>query len=100
MNNGNAFDCVFDGTASTPGAGAGAIVDQWNWGYAVATLLQGSGGPRFTPNPNCNLLPAPTPGTTQLNMTVTLNVRDSLGRISATASNANVRVLPQGVCGF
>src|SRR5262249_7178203 len=98
MNSGNAFDCQFNGTTSTPSAGA--FVDQWNWGYTVATLIQQSGGPVLTPSPNCGLLPSPTPGTTQLNMTVTLTVHDSLGRTSATSSNANVKVLAQGVCRF
>jgi hypothetical protein len=33
-------------------------------------------------------------------MTVTLKVHDSLGNVSAVATDKVVRLFPQGVCGF
>jgi hypothetical protein len=33
-------------------------------------------------------------------LTVTLRIRDSLGNISAVATDSGARVLPEGACGF
>jgi hypothetical protein len=99
INNGNAFDCTFNGSAST----APGFIIAWDWAYTIAgAKSETTSGPTLNPNPNCGLFPpAPLPaGTTSFNMTVSLKVRDNVNVESAVATNNNVRVLPQGVCGF
>ncbi len=102
INGGNQFDCSFDGSAST--ASGGATVIQWNWSYTVSgTKSESSAGATLNPNPGCALLPNPSTvpaGTTFLQMTVNLVVRDTLGVNSTQTSNNNVRVLPDKLCGF
>ena len=39
-------------------------------------------------------------GVTSFTMTVTLKVHDNQGNVSAVAVNDDVRLLPQGSCGF
>jgi hypothetical protein len=100
-NSGNNFDCTFDGSASTPTSGATIIA--WNWLYSVATAKsQTTSVPTLAPSPGCVVIGTPPlpAGTTSLQMIVTLSVRDTSGRDSAPVTNNNVRVLPQGVCGF
>jgi hypothetical protein len=98
-NNGNTFDCRFDGSASTaPGA-----ITSFAWTYAVKTTKQESSTtPIFNPNPSCDLiLPLPTTKPPSLQMTVTLKVTDSQGNTSAIATNNNVSILPTNqACGF
>ena len=101
-NGGNGFDCVFDGSASTPTPGATIIA--WNWNYSVAgAKSETSSVPTLTPAPGCAVIgtgPLPA-GTTSLQMTVSLTVRDTTGTNSLVVSNGNVRVVPlAGSCGF
>ena len=59
--------------------------------------------PTLTPSPGCGLIPPASsapPGATSLQMTVTLQVRDSLANNSAVVSNANVKMLPNKLCGY
>jgi hypothetical protein len=99
-NNGNTIDCTFDGSTSTA---PGTIV-AWNWTYTVATTFsQTTSGPQLSmPSVNCSLIPPPPlpSGVQWFGMTVTLQVRDNLGNVSAVVADSGVRLLPQGVCGF
>ena len=92
--------CTFDGSTSTA---PGTIVG-WDWTYTVATTIsQTTTTPVLAmPSANCALLPVPPlpAGTTSFPLTVTLRIRDSLGNVSAVATNSGARVLPQGACGF
>jgi hypothetical protein len=51
---------------------------------------------------SCSLIPAaPLPaGTGWLTMTVKLKVRDELRNVSSEGIHADVRLLPQGSCGY
>jgi hypothetical protein len=99
-NNGNTIDCTFDGSTSTA---PGTIV-AWNWTYGVATTFsQTTSGPQLSmPSVNCSLIPPPPlpAGVQWFGMIVTLQVRDNLGNVSAVVADSDVRLLPQGVCGF
>jgi hypothetical protein len=99
-NSGNTINCTFDGRPSTA---PGAII-AWDWSYGVArTFAQTTFGPVLTmPSVDCSLLPPPPlpPGNPWFLMTVTLTIHDDQGNVSALARNNNVRLLPQGVCGF
>jgi len=102
-NNGNSFDCTFDGSAST--ASAGATVNLWNWTYTIGgTKSESTTVPTLTPSPGgCSLIPPASsapPGATSLQMTVTLQVRDSLAANSTVVTNANVKMLPNKLCGY
>jgi len=102
-NNGNSFDCTFDGSAST--ASAGATVNLWNWTYTIAgTKPESTTVPTLTPSPGgCSLIPpassAPS-GATFLHMTVTLQVRDSLAANSTVVTNNDVKMKPNHLCGY
>jgi hypothetical protein len=99
-SDGASLQCTFDGTLSTA---PGTIVG-WDWTYTVATTIsQTTTTPVLTmPSATCALLPAPPlpAGTTSFPLTVTLKIRDSLGNVSALATDTGARVLPQGACGF
>jgi hypothetical protein len=99
MNSGNSLECTFNGSTSTA---PGRIV-AWDWTYTVATTIsQTTAGPLLeTPSANCGLLPPPPlpAGTTSFPLVVTLRIHDSLGNVSAVASET-ARVLPHGMCGF
>jgi hypothetical protein len=100
INNGNAFDCTFNGSASTsPGT-----ITFWDWTYTISgTKMESKSTPQLSPSPNCGLLPSPLPSPKPgfLQMIVKLKVRDSLGNTSAEAVNSNVKILPTGAaCGF
>jgi hypothetical protein len=100
IDSGHSLDCTFDGSASTA---PGTIV-AWEWSYTVATTItQTTSGPRLTvPNANCALVPPPPlpAGVPSFKMAVTLRIHDSLGNVSAAAVATDIRVLPQGACGF
>ena len=103
-NGGRTLACTFNGSTSTA---PGPIV-AWEWTYgvpsgklfsqttSVATLKD--------PDVDCSFLPSPplpaAPADQFFKLTVTLRVRDSLGNVSAVATNPNARVFPSGVCGF
>ncbi len=100
-NAGNTLNCTFDGSTS---AAPGNIVS-YQWSYKVATTLtQTTPGPLLTgPAATCAWLPSPplpAGGPLWLPLTVTLQVRDDLGNVSAVATNAGARVFPKDVCGF
>jgi hypothetical protein len=97
---GTALDCTFNGSAST--ASPGGTLNQWSWTYSArGSKSQTTTTPTLAPTPDCVLLGSGPPGTTSLQMTVTLAVRDTLNATSAVATNNNVSVIPQpGVCGF
>jgi hypothetical protein len=46
------------------------------------------------------LPPPPIPATGFLAMTVTLKIHDDAGNVSAVAANDQIRLLPQGSCGY
>jgi hypothetical protein len=102
INAGNTINCTFNGSTSTA---PGTIV-AWDWTYRVATTFsQTTTGPVLSmPAVTCSLLPAPplppAPANQWLPMVVTLRVHDSLGNVSAVATDSNVRLFPQGACGF
>jgi hypothetical protein len=93
--------CTFDGSTSTA---PGTIVG-WDWTYrtVATTISQTTTTPVLAmPSASCALLPAPPlpAGTTSFQLIVTLQIRDSLGNVSAIATNSGARVLPEGACGF
>jgi trimeric autotransporter adhesin len=102
INGGNTINCTFNGSTSTA---PGTIV-AWDWTYGVATTFsQTTTGPVLSmPAVNCTLIPPPplppAPANQWLPMTVTLKVHDNLGNVSAVATDRDVRLFPQGVCGF
>jgi hypothetical protein len=96
---GAALDCTFNGSTST----APGTITAWDWTYgAASTRSQTTSGPMLTNPPfSCNLLPsAPTPAGASLSMTVKLVVHDSLGNVSAESVHTDIRLLPQGACGY
>ena len=103
-NGGNTLNCTFNGSTSTA---PGTIV-AWDWTYGVpgATIFSQRTTTAVLTQPavNCSFLPSPPlpapPADQFFKLTVTLKVTDSLGNVSAVASNPNARVFPSGVCGF
>jgi len=100
-NSGTTLNCTFNGSTSTA---PGTIV-AWDWSYAVAgKFTQSTTGPVLSkPSVDCSLLPAPPLPAGALpwfTMTVTLTIRDEMGNVSAEAVNKDVRLMPQGACGF
>jgi hypothetical protein len=100
INGGTALDCTFDGsTSSAPG---NVTAYDWTWSVSTTAKAQTTTGPVFASPPfNCTLLPPPPlPATGFLPMTVTLKIHDDAGNVSALATHAGVRLLPQGSCGY
>ena len=97
---GTALDCTFDGSASSaPGS---ITAYDWTWSVGKNQKTQTtSGSVLATPSFSCSMLPPPPlPATGFLTMTVTLKIHDDAGDVSPVASNAAVRLLPQGSCGY
>jgi hypothetical protein len=99
-NGGATLDCTFDGTSSSaPGA-----LTAWDWTYGVAKSNAQTTGGGILANPafDCSLLPAaPLPtGVSYLTLVVTLVVHDNQGNVSTKAVHNDVRLLPQGACGY
>jgi hypothetical protein len=99
-NDGATLNCTFNGsTSSAPG---NIVAWDWSWGVAT-TFTQTTTGPVLTlPHISCALIPPPPlPSDKQwFTMTVTLKVHDDLGNVSAVATNSDVRLIPNGACGF
>jgi hypothetical protein len=101
-NSGNTLNCTFNGSTST----APAPIVAWDWTYGVATTVsQTTTGPVLAmPAVSCSLIPPPPlpapPADQWFTMTVTLKVHDSLGNVSAVATNRIVRLFPDHNCGF
>ena len=97
---GNTLNCTFDGSEST----APGKITSWEWTYGVTTSRSQTTNTAVLSNPafNCTMIPAaPLPaGTGWLTMVVKLKVRDELGNVSSEASHTDVRLLPQGNCGY
>jgi len=98
-SDGQTLKCTFDGaTSSAPGT-----IVAWDWSFTVATTFaQTTSGPLLTmPAINCSLVPSPPlpPDTSWFKMSVTLKIHDDVGN-TAEATNSNVRLFPQGACGF
>jgi hypothetical protein len=99
VNSGNTINCTFNGSTST----APGTINAWDWSYGVATMFaQTTSGPVLTmPSVDCSLVPPPPlPAVGWLTMIVTLKVHDDLGNVSAEVAHKDVRLLPEGVCGF
>lgn len=102
INGGNTINCTFNGSTSTA---PGTIV-AWDWTYGVAkTFSRTTTGAVLTmPAVDCSVIPAPplppAPADQWFSMVVTLVVHDNLGNVSAPVSDREVRLFPQGVCGF
>ncbi len=99
-NDGKTLDCVFDGSeSSAPGK-----ITSWEWTYGAITSRTETTTTPVLDKPafDCSLIPpAPLPaGTGWLTMAVSLKVRDELGNVSAAATHGDVRILPQGSCGY
>jgi hypothetical protein len=101
-NSGNTLNCIFNGSTST----APTPIVAWDWTYGVATTFsQSTAGPVLSmPAVNCSLIPPPplpaAPADQWFTMTVTLKVHDSLGNVSAVATDRIVRLFPDHNCGF
>jgi hypothetical protein len=100
INGGAALDCAFDAsTSSAPGK-----ITAYDWTWAVAgspKALTTSAAILVNPSFSCSMLPPPPlPAMGALTMTVTLKIRDDSGNVSPVATNAGVRLLPQGSCGY
>jgi hypothetical protein len=100
INGGATLDCTFNGsTSSAPGP-----ITAWDWSYGVSSSAsQTTSGPMLSmPAFNCGLIPpAPLPeGVQWLTMTVTLIVHDNQGNVSSEAVNNDVRLFPNGSCGY
>lgn len=100
INNGTALDCTFNG--STSGAPGNITAYDWTWGVTGSPKAQTTTGPVFAnPSFSCGMLPPPPlPAAGMLAMTVTLKIHDDLGNVSAVTTNNNIRLLPQGSCGY
>jgi hypothetical protein len=100
INGGTAIDCTFNG--STSAAPGNIIAYDWTWAVAGSSKAQTTSGPVFANPPfNCGMLPPPPlPATGFLAMTVTLKIHDDAGNVSAVAANNQIRLLPQGSCGY
>lgn len=100
INGGTALDCTFNG--STSGAPGTITAYDWTWGVTGSPKTQTTAGPVLA-NPafSCSMLPAPPlPSGGSLTMTVTLQIHDDTGNVSAVTKNTGVRLLPQGSCGY
>jgi hypothetical protein len=100
-DNGATLNCTFNGSTST----APGTITAWDWTYGVTTSLAQTTSTAVLTNPpfNCALIPPgplPAGGNPWLTMTVTLKVHDNLGNVSALVTDAGVRLLPQGACGY
>ncbi len=100
INGGSALDCTFNG--STSGAPGAITAYDWTWAVTGGAKAQTTTGPVFAnPSFSCSMLPPPPlPATGMLTMTVTLKIHDDQGNVSAVATDAGVRLLPQGSCGY
>jgi trimeric autotransporter adhesin len=100
INNGAALDCTFNG--STSGAPGNITAYDWTWSVTGSPRVQTTAGPVFAnPSFSCSMVPPPPlPAAGMLAMTVTLKIHDDLGNVSAVATDANIRLLPQGSCGY
>lgn len=101
---GQAFDCEFDGTSSTTPAGS---ITEYEWTYFVGGRMRTelSTTPRYKPREiGCGFFGGNTASTAGslvfIAMRVDLKVRDSAGNTSVFTSNQNVRIFPNGVCGY
>ena len=105
VGNNQTIDCVFDGSASVP---PGSI-REYVWTYAVGprNRMETSTTPQHQPTEstcpffNNGTLPGTNAGGLQfIQMQVGLQVRDASGTLSAPVLNQNVRIFPNGACGY
>jgi hypothetical protein len=99
-DNGNILNCTFDGREST----APGKITAWDWSWGVSTSRTQTTNTGVLTNPafDCTMIPpGPFPaGTSALTMVVKLKVHDELGNVSAEVSHSDIRLLPQGSCGY
>jgi hypothetical protein len=99
-DNGNTLNCTFNGSEST----APGRITAWDWTYGVSSTRSQTTNTEVLTNPafDCSMIPpAPFPaGTTFLTMVVRLKVHDELGNVSEEVSHDDIRLLPQGSCGY
>jgi len=100
---GAVFDCVFDGTTSTPSAS----IREYLWTYFVGprTRDETSTTPVHKPTESScgffgGLQTSSAGGLQFISMRVDLRVRDASGNVSAVKSSQNIRVFPAGQCGY
>jgi hypothetical protein len=107
VGNNRAFDCMFDGSASTA---AGAPIQQYIWTYFVGprSREERSSTPQYKPTESgCTFFgdgifpnAGPPGGLQFIGMRVDLRVVDASGAVSAVVSNQNIRIFPNGACGY
>lgn len=99
-NGGNTLNCTFNGSTST----APGNINAYDWSYTVAkTFSQTTTGAVLAmPAVDCSFVPPPpfAAGVSAFTMIVTLKVHDDLGNVSQVATDANVRLFPNGTCGY
>lgn len=100
INNGTGLDCTFNGSTSTAPGNITAYT--WTWGVIGTPKTQTTTGPVFAnPSFSCSMLPPPPPMPTEsFSMTVTLQIHDDAGNVSAVTTDNGVRLIPQGSCGY
>lgn len=99
-NNGNTIDCSLDGRAST------GNIREWQWKYFVGSK-SGSNNSREAvtrPETGCGFFggqqETESGGVKFIQMEVELVVQDARGVTSEVASNRNIRLFPNGTCGY
>ncbi|MGE0593581.1 MAG: hypothetical protein AB7G23_06150 [Vicinamibacterales bacterium] len=94
------LDCTFDGSASTGG------VRTWRWTYFIGVKQDSStsSDPVTRPAGGCGFLGGQEStnqgGVQFVQMEVRLAVEDAQGNVSNQAVNRNVRMFPNGKCGY
>jgi hypothetical protein len=104
LANGNqTLDCRFDGTAST----SPTSIQTYLWTYLFAQFRRDetSTTPQYKPaESGCNFFgnksSTSSGGVTFLQLVVQLQVKDPAGNLSPVVSNQNVRIFPNGQCGY
>jgi hypothetical protein len=98
-----AFDCRFDGSASTPSASIQEYI--WTYTFGPRVREERTATPQHKPTETtCNFFAGQqssnSGGVQFINMRVDLKVKTTAGVESAVVTNQNVRIFPAGQCGY